>query len=288
MNIQNECISCIFNQALRAAKSAGADPAATRQILDDVAGQIPGFSFQKTPPETAVPVYASVAKWSGNPDPLGEAKAASTEEAGGYIPFVNRQIDQAEDPLHAALKAAVAGNVIDLGAQHRFDIGKEVETVFEMPFAIDDFQAFARRFEEAKRVLVVGDNVGEHLFDKVMLERFKGLKPDVELFYAVRGVPIINDVTLKEADEAGIDTVATVIDSGVDTPGLVLERANEAFKTLFDRVDLIIAKGMGNFECLESREDPRLFMLFKVKCDVVSQVLGVPAGALVFKQGVPI
>ena len=157
-----------------------------------------------------------------------------------------------------------------------------------MPFAIDDFQAFARRFEEAKQVLVVGDNVGEHLFDKVMLERFKGLKPDVELFYAVRGVPIINDVTLKEADEAGIDTVATVIDSGVDTPGLVLERANEAFKTLFDRVDLIIAKGMGNFECLESREDPRLFMLFKVKCDVVSQVLGVPAGALVFKQGVPI
>jgi len=78
-------------------------------------------------------------------------------------------------------------------------------------FAISDEDEFLKELESAKSFLVVGDNVGEHIFDKLLLEKIKEIYPDKELYYAVRGVPVINDVTLKEAKEAKIDEVATTL-----------------------------------------------------------------------------
>ena len=53
-----------------------------------------------------------------------------------------------------------------------------------------------------------------------------------------------------------------------------------------DEADVILSKGMGNFECLQSHKDERLFMLFKVKCDVVAAFCGVEKGTMMLKHNV--
>ena len=47
-----------------------------------------------------------------------------------------------------------------------------------------------------------------------------------------------------------IDKVCKVVSSGVDTPGLDLNRATKSFKKLFKKSDMVIAKGMGNYETI--------------------------------------
>ena len=180
-----------------------------------------------------------------------------------------------------ALKIAVAGNVIDLASEITFDLDEELEKIFHTDFAVDDSKKLAALLQKAKNVVVLGDNAGEHVFDKLFVETLQKLYPQIEFFYFVRGKPIINDVTRKEAEEIGFDAVCEVVDSGVDTPGFVYSRANERAQRLFDSADVVVSKGMGNYECLiPSHKSPIVFLL-KVKCNVVAAAIGKEVGSII-------
>ncbi|MBD3797353.1 MAG: DUF89 family protein, partial [Campylobacterales bacterium] len=182
-----------------------------------------------------------------------------------------------------ATKIAVAGNVIDLAAEVEFDLHEELENIFHIDFAHNDFKTFAFELENAKSVLMIADNVGEHIFDKLFIETLRELHPEKSFFYMVRGNPIINDVTIKEAKEAGFDTLCNLVDSGVNTPGFTYERATKEARELFDSVDLIISKGMGNYECMSPSHRSNICFLLKVKCNVVANSLGKNIGDIICK-----
>jgi uncharacterized protein with ATP-grasp and redox domains len=114
-----------------------------------------------------------------------------------------------------------------------------------------------------------------------MILVFRDAFPELEVDYFVRGRPVINDVTLREAEEIGMGELARIVDSGVDTPGFLYDRASPAARERYDAADLILAKGMGNFECMEHWADGRVTFLFKVKCGVVARLIGEEIGALV-------
>jgi hypothetical protein len=99
----------------------------------------------------------------------------------------------------------------------------------------------------------------------------------------VRGNPIINDVTFDEAKAAGFDTLCRLVDSGVNTPGFVYGRANKASQELFDSVDFVLTKGMGNYECLSPTHRTDLAYLLKVKCGVVAASLEKEIGDIICK-----
>jgi len=281
MRMRPDCLVCLFDQALRTAKLLSCDEECALSILHTAANDIEGFGLDRTPPEAAAVLYPHISQIVGLDDPFAELKLRSTNRAFEYLDFVWERIDEAPCKIDAALRAAVAGNVIDFATNVRFDLSDEIRKVFEADFAIDEKPLFIEKLKKAKSFLLIGDNAGEHVYDKVLLEVIAEYYPDMERYYMVRGRPIINDVTAAEARAIGIDTVATIVDSGVDTPGFLPERANEEARRLFESVDLILAKGMGNFECLDTLADPRLFHLFKVKCEVVSQRAGAEVGALV-------
>ncbi|HEY9204208.1 MAG TPA: ARMT1-like domain-containing protein, partial [Sulfurimonas sp.] len=142
---------------------------------------------------------------------------------------------------------------------------------------------FAQKLSSAKSVLVVGDNVGEHIFDYMLIETLSELYPESKFYYMVRGNPIINDVTLKEATEAGFEKICEVVDSGVNTPGFTYNRANDYSRELFDTVDLIISKGMGNYECMSPSHRRDICFLLKIKCGVVAASLQKEIGDIVCK-----
>ncbi len=285
MNMTPKCVVCIFSQALRVCETLHADEETTKKVLDSVACMVPRWHFDETPPQVAARVYPKIAEILHTDDIYKEYKKEATERARRFVPYIESMIERSVDPFHASLKAAVAGNVIDLAATTQFDLEEEVQRVFDTPFAIDDSGALRSLLEDASRLLVIADNAGEHLFDKVMMQHIKSIFPSIEIGYMVRGVPIINDVTCKEAKDARIDEVADIIDSGVDTPGLDLSRANAKAIEAYEKADVVIAKGMGNYESLNDNSTRPTFFLLKVKCEVVASSLGRDVGDIVCYQG---
>ncbi|KPA18195.1 protein containing Domain of unknown function DUF89 [Candidatus Magnetomorum sp. HK-1] len=132
----------------------------------------------------------------------------------------------------------------------------------------------------AKNILFLGDNAGEIVFDRLLIETIK--KPAT---YAVRGFPIINDALKKDAIDVGLDQVATIIDNGAGYPGTVIEMCSDSFQSAFEKADLIISKGQGNFETLCDTKGP-ICMIFMVKCQqVVQHVQELYSPAIPVKQG---
>ena len=284
MQLKPDCLVCLFDQALRVTKVLQCDESCANEVLDSAARTIASLPMSQTPPEAAAVLYPVISNILGKKDLYKEVKERSILQAFRYEDFVRQRIEASGNPLDAALRASVVGNVIDFATQVQFDLHQEIKKIFETPFAIDQKRAFIDRLAQAKSLVVIGDNAGEHCFDKITIEIFKTHFADLEIYYFVRGRPIINDVTLKEAKKIGLDEVCEVVDSGVDTPGFLLERANEQARALYESADLILAKGMGNFECMESYQDSRLYFLFKVKCSVVANRVGKNIGDLICAQ----
>ena len=175
---------------------------------------------------------------------------------------------------------AIAGNIIDFGPTDKFDVSGTIKRVLKSDFAIDHSQQLKVEIEKANTILYLGDNCGEIVLDKLFLETIN--HPNV--FFAVRNKPVLNDVTEKEALEVGIDKVAKIISNGDDTPSTLLHRVSEEFRDIYNTADLIISKGMGNYEGLMYETNPRLFFLLMIKCQVIGNNIGAQKGDFIVKK----
>lgn len=151
------------------------------------------------------------------------------------------------------------------------------QKVMDRDFAINHVVNLKQRLKEAETVLYLGDNAGEIVFDKLFIETIN----HPNLWYAVRGAPVINDTTIDDAFYVQMDDVAHITVNGYDAPSTILDRCSAAFQDLFEKVDLVISKGQGNLEGLIEVEKSALFFLLMVKCDVIADVLGVDKGGFV-------
>lgn len=181
------------------------------------------------------------------------------------------------DPFNMALRLSIAGNIMDYGALTDFDIHKTIDKVLNSDFAIDHSIQLKQAIQKAKKIVYLGDNAGEIVFDKMLIELM--LHPNVN--YVVRGAAVLNDATREDAKFVGMDVVADVIDNGSKVPSTVLSTCSPDFLKIYNEADLIISKGQGNFEGLMYENDPRIFFLLMVKCDVVAELVGVEKGNFV-------
>ncbi len=184
---------------------------------------------------------------------------------------------ESTNPFGMALRLSIAGNIMDYGASGSFEVEPTIRRVLESDFAIDHSVELEKRIKSATKILYLGDNAGEIVFDKLFIEMI--MHP--HLTFAVRGSNVLNDATIEDAQEVGIDLVADVISNGYDAPSTVLSECSTEFLKIYNEADLIISKGQGNFEGLIDENDPRIFFLLMIKCDVVAEVIGVEKGSFV-------
>jgi uncharacterized protein with ATP-grasp and redox domains len=152
-----------------------------------------------------------------------------------------------------------------------------IEKVLKSDFAINHSFELKEALSTAKKVLYLGDNAGEIVLDKLFIETI--MHPN--LHFAVRGAPVINDVTLDDARYVGMDRVADVIQNGYDAPSTILDKCSNEFQKQFYDADVIISKGQGNLEGLLNKTDKQIFFLLMVKCDVIAEALSVKKGDFV-------
>lgn len=255
----------------------GLDDHVTRRVLNSVAQLLQRVPMEQSPPETGRDVYRIIREESANPDPYREIKQESTARALALYPVLKQMAQDAQNPLEAGIKIAAAGNVIDYGVKSTHAVEAGVDSILDNEFAVFDIESFVKRLENAERILYVGDNAGECVFDRVLIEELG--KP---VTYVVRGAPVINDATREDAVAAGIDRVADIVSSGTDAPGTVMDTCSSNFLRLFEKPHLKISKGQGNYEALSDQNQP-IFFLLKAKCSVVARDLNVPEGQMIFK-----
>lgn len=284
MHIEPDCVTCIFSQSLKVANKLNLDQEMTKTVMNETAKMIPSFDHAKNPPQNAAPVYEMIARLLKKEDIYKEIKQESIEHAKSFVSLCKDKIKESENKLLTATKIAVAGNVIDLAAEFSFDLGEELEKILDMEFGIDDYEKLSAKLYGAKKLVYLADNAGENIFDKIYIETIKEFCPDMKVYCFVRGNPIINDITEKEAYDSGLNEVSTIINSGVPTPGLDMGAMSKEAKEIFESAECIISKGMGNYECLSEEGGYPIFFLLKVKCQVVARSLKSEIGDIVCKK----
>lgn len=264
-----DCIPCFMDQALRVGRIATKDEAKIKELLNYVGCMIKAIPMESTPPEIGDIIYGEVRKITGVDDPFKQIKKENINEAQALYPELKEIVSKSENKLLTAIRIAIAGNVIDFGVNKEFNLIEDVKQILKQNFAILNFDEFKKHLDKAESVLYLGDNAGESVFDKILIEELN--KP---VIYVVRDVPVINDVTYKDAIDSGLDEVAEIISSGTSAPGTILHTCNASFLEKFIHSDMIISKGQGNYEGLSS-VDRSIFFLLKAKCPVIAKNLNV-------------
>ena len=282
-----DCIPCFYRQALDTARIAGADEIKQKQIVDKISQLIPDFSLEASPPEMGREIYNLVGKISGVKDPFKEIKENSNKLALKLYPKLKQEINNSEDRLLAAVRLSIIGNLIDYGVKNSLNVEEEINYLFQGNIIVYNensettfkYKKFKEALNKANSIIYLADNAGEVVFDRLLIEELvKELGKEV--IYVVKDKPIINDALMEDALFCGINKVAKVISSGSDAPGTLLKYCSPEFIRIYQKAELIISKGQGNYESL-SEEDKSIFFLFRAKCPVIAQDVGCDVGDMV-------
>ena len=191
---------------------------------------------------------------------------------------VRQRIEAAEDPLAVSILFARIGNYIDFGAMQ--DVSTETFLgLFENPKMGEadhrTYLSFLQECSKAKSFLLIADNCGEIVLDKLFLEQLAKRFPQLELYVLVRGDVVLNDATPEDAVYAGIDRLAQIVSNGAPIPGTVYKMLSQEARRVLDTADVILAKGQGNYESL-SHQGRHIFYVFLCKCDLFTTRFQVP------------
>jgi len=280
MDTHLECLPCSCRQALEAVRYCTDDTAIHERVLRAAMREISETDLGISAPELAARVHRQLRELTGNPDPYREAKRRSNLIALELYPALCRGLERG-DPLEQAVRLAIAGNIIDVAANPGVTgdgLAGSVRSAVGQRFHGPGLTGFRTAIATAERILFLGDNAGEIVLDRLLLEQL----PRRRVTYVVKGSPILNDSTLEDAEAAGIAALVEVIDNGSDIPGTVLQHCSPEFRRRFERADLIIAKGQANYETLHDVHCP-IFYLLIVKCPVIARDIGADLGTLVLE-----
>ena len=273
------CYPCLLRQTIEAVNFLQLGDISTKEILQDSMNILIDMDENLTSAEIAALIHQNIIKKVGGADPYAEAKKESLQRASAIYAYAKEIIANSNDPLSTAIKICTAGNVIDFGPTAHYDLKATIQDVLERPFSRFDYDAFKIALDKAEKILFLADNAGETLFDKLLIEEIN--KP---LYYVVKKNPIMNDALEEDAMNTGFPEYVQIMDNGTAIQGTVLKHCSKEFIEKYNKADMIISKGMGNFETLPE-EGVRAFFLLKVKCKPIAELSGIPENSFVLKQG---
>jgi len=274
-----DCIPCFVRQVIDSVRMTTDDTRLHEKVLRETLSMASEMDLSQSPPAMAQRIHRFIREITGVSDPYLDVKNRFNTLALQMYPDLKQRIDTSTDPFETAIRLAIAGNIIDFGVNSAIDPSQVERTISESltdPFNRESLEMFRHAISQAEKILYLGDNAGEIVFDRLLIERL----PYEKITFVVKGGPILNDAVMEDAQIVGLTDVVDVIDNGSDAPGTILESCSEIFRRRFDESDLVIAKGQGNYETL-SNVDKNIFFLVRPKCSVLARHLGREIGSLV-------
>jgi uncharacterized protein with ATP-grasp and redox domains len=282
MQVYLDCFPCLLRQALDAVRLVTDDEKIHEQVVRQVLELVCRTDARQTPPAIGREIHRVIRRVTGNPDPYRLRKYGSNTLALTLYPQLKDRIRGSDNPLETAVRLAIAGNIIDFGIYGSLDaadVTEAIERALADEWDTGCLEEFAQAVNDARDILYIGDNAGEIVFDRLLIEELTHEK----VTFAVKGSPVLNDATMEDAEMTGLLRLVEVVENSSDAPGTILESCSGSFRERFEHSDLIIAKGQGNYESL-SEVDKDIFFILKAKCPVIAADLGCDMGQMILRR----
>lgn len=288
MKVAPECASCLIQRGyhviLRATEDERMRLATMRELLRLIARN---FGPDVVPAYIGTERERLIRRMTANPDPYADIRSVSNKMALDILPLAEKFVNESStdyERFRRLCLVSILANAIEFDVPgHSFDFESLRKTFSQEKLAVDHTRKIYDELSSSERVMFLTDNIGEIAFDVALVKGIKSLGPKVSV--SVKGTPIIDDALMSDALQVGMDRVADkLITTGSDTVGLVLREASPDFIRELSRCDVLVAKGMGNYETLteERLEKPVVFLL-KAKCSPVAKSINVSKGSNVAK-----
>ena len=272
-----ECVPCLIGRVLfeteeiDSSKSTDTIKAAS-QMLGDLFG--PGVCSATV----ATRVHEEIYKILGTSDPYKELKRRSNETMLELFPEAQQFVDSSANRFQAALLCAVVGNVLDFGIGTEFDspepLRNEFRNLLSQGLEQDDTEEMKTLLGKSDDVVYLADNCGEIVFDRLALKEISALGAKTTL--VVKEKPILTDATTADLDGLGMDAI---VDDIIEAPGFAvgidINALNGEFGDRLREADLVIAKGMANYEAISETDIAPIAYLLRTKCSPVADSLGI-------------
>ncbi|MBO5747220.1 MAG: DUF89 family protein [Clostridia bacterium] len=275
--IAPQCVDCIAGKYLsKAPKTATVEQQMEYKLK--VLKTIAELGESVTAPEIVAAVTGLKNEMFGKIDDFAEEKRYFNALMLSLADEIEQQIVSAEDPFKTALKFAQLGNYIDFGAMYSVDenqLREMLKGVSSVQLDETEYENLKRDLSQAKRLVYLTDNCGEIVMDKLLVRQIKKQFKGLDVTVVVRGGPVLNDATMEDAEQVGLDREVSVVSNGTLIAGTALRSLPENVRSKVLSADVILSKGQGNFETLKNC-GLNVYYLFLCKCNMFAEHFGVP------------
>ncbi len=277
LRFNTECVKCIINRYLNNVPKEFS-PMQKLAYVQLVCKQVAEAPSHAGAPVVTQSIKNALQKEFGITEDFSKEKHYFNQMMLGKETEIYKQITDSDDYLKTAIQYAMIGNYIDFGSMHTVDEAYLEKALQQSKERIVDegvLDALKKDLSVARRIVLLTDNCGEIVLDKLLLKVIKELYPEAELNIMVRGGEVLNDATRKDALEVGLDKVGSVVDNGTEIAGTFLDAVSKDALQILEEADVILSKGQANFETLRGC-GKNIYYIFLCKCDMFANRFGVP------------
>lgn len=282
MKIQTECIPCLLKRILFETelntKQKKRQTAALRTACTLLAES---YDPKECSAIIATKVHKGVYQTLQNTDPYAKLKHTSNQIATSLIPKIEDLIKTSPDPLKTSMICSIIGNIMDFGidgsSTHPQVLEETFDTLYAEGLGYDDYQKLKNLLKNATHLVLFTDNCGEIVFDKILCRELKHFNHTLHITAVVKGEPILSDATVEDAQEIKLHKVVDALyTTGCFAVGVDFSKLPAKVTSSLKYADIIIAKGMANYESFSETTFRPIAYLLRIKCNAIARSMNLP------------
>lgn len=282
MKIQTECVPCLLKRILFETEQSTKDKELQAAVLQNACKLL---AEQYNPDEVSAIIATQVHKIAyetlGDVDPYAMLKQTSNTVALSLVPKVEDLLKTTKDPLKTSMICSIIGNTLDFGIDGASMKPEMLEKIFDKLYneglGHDDYRKVKQLLRHASHVVFFTDNCGEIVFDKILCREMKRFQPSLHITLVVKGEPILSDATERDATAIGINEVVDdILTTGCFAVGVDFQRLPSKVTNALQKADLIMCKGMANYESFSETSYTPIVYLLRTKCTAIAHAMHLP------------
>ncbi|KYK20902.1 hypothetical protein AYK24_03455 [Thermoplasmatales archaeon SG8-52-4] len=289
MKIQEECVPCLLKRIIFEAQQSTNDKKIKTQTIKNSCKLLAEiYDPNVSSSIIATKVHKIAYETLGDKDPYKNLKNSSNKIASSLVPKVKHLINCSDDPLRICMICSIVGNMMDFGIPGASNDPEHLSEIFEEIFiqdlGHDDTDEVKKFLSKAKRVILFTDNCGEIVFDKILCKELKKFNKNIYITVVVKGEPIISDATMEDVKKLKFNEVCDeILTTGCFAIGLDFKKIPSDLKKALDKADLILCKGMANYEAFSETDYVPIVYVLRTKCTAIAKSLKLPLNINIVK-----
>ena len=282
MKIHRECIPCLLKRIIFETELSTKDETLQTKVIREICHLLSKIYDPKECSATIATIaHRETYKILEDKDPYKKLKEQSNYIARSLLPRIEKLIRKSPDPLETSILCSIIGNTLDFGieggSRNPEMLKESFDNLFKEGLGYSDIDNFKELLTTSKHVLFFTDNCGEIFFDKLLLQEIKKFNPKLSITVVVKGEPVLSDATIEDAYAADIDKVADeILTTGCFAVGLDFNCIPSKLREYLKTTDLIICKGMANYEVFSETNYKPIAYLLRTKCNPIASSMGLP------------